>query len=362
MKKRRSRRFVKEESTARVPQTHPVEQALIEFLPELPGERLLCTTLGRMQFGALAACLQPPRQVTCLFQDSFLHAECQRLHGSGNNSIKMLCQSDPPEEEFDLAILPTSRKGNGELTRDLMQSFHQQLKTGGLFVAATDNMDDTWLQEEVSRLCPKVKRVELERAVIYTAKKQGKEPKLKNFTAEFKFRDHDHLIDLISRPGTFSHRKLDLGARALIEALPKTIKGPSLEIGCGTGAVTFAMALRRANENDVVTAIDSNPRAIECTRIGAERNGLSNIETILSHEAKVSRPGSYQLVVGNPPYFSQFKISELFLRGAHAALKPGGMVMMVTKRADWFEENMQSLFSHVETRELRGYAVVSGRK
>ena len=68
------------------------------------------------------------------------------------------------------------------------------------------------------------------------------------------------------------------------------------------------------------------------------------------------------LAAGNPPYFSHFKIAELFVASAHEALKPGGKALFVTKHPEWFEENMTPRFAKIATRPVRDYVVVSGIK
>ena len=48
-----------------------------------------------------------------------------------------------------------------------------------------------------------------------------------------------------------------------------------LDIGCGAGVVALAAAV--CGEGVAVHAVDSSARAVECTRRGAELNGLGNV-------------------------------------------------------------------------------------
>jgi len=81
---------------------------------------------------------------------------------------------------------------------------------------------------------------------------------------------------------------------------------------------------------------------------------------LLDADGRVPEPGTYDVVVGNPPYYSHFQIAEIFLQAAKRALKPGGRVHIVTKKDDWHLARMPQLFAGVESREVRGYKVVSG--
>ncbi len=50
------------------------------------------------------------------------------------------------------------------------------------------------------------------------------------------------------------------------------------------------------------------------------------------------------MAVGNPPYYSQYKIANLFVMAAQPPASPGGRVYMVSKQADWFLARMSQLF------------------
>jgi 16S rRNA G1207 methylase RsmC len=158
----------------------------------------------------------------------------------------------------------------------------------------------------------------------------------------------------------FSHRRLDLGARTLINAMEIRPGMRVLDIGCGSGVVGFAAALR--SENVSVLAVDSNARAIDCTIRGAIRNNLTNVETLLNASGECGEPRTFDLVLGNPPYFSNYRIAEIFLEAARRALKPGGEVLMVTKTPNWFLEHMPRYFQHVEERPAKNYSSVAGRQ
>jgi len=168
-------------------------------------------------------------------------------------------------------------------------------------------------------------------------------------------------VQAVSKPGVFSHRQLDLGARALLETMTVEPGFKVLEIGCGSGAVALAAALRQPDAR--VLGIDSHARAVACLQAGAELNGVADrAQALLDAEGRVPEPKTFDLVVGNPPYYSHYTIAEIFLQTARRALKPGGEALFVTKQAEWFEARMKQLFRDVTTVEARGYLVVRGRQ
>jgi 16S rRNA (guanine1207-N2)-methyltransferase len=335
------------------------EALLIAEMNRFSAGSLLCTSLGRAQFAAAFAQQFPAAHATCHFLDLYQAEQAQQTWVDVSN-FQATCTSDFPDGEFDCAVLPCSMQGNAELTREWLQQAHERLKLAGQFAAATDNPQDRWLHEELQKLFNKVTRLEREAGVVYLARKTESLSKYKQFGAEFAFRDGPRILKIISRPGVFSHRQLDLGARALIETMQFTPGERVFEIGCGAGAVTIAAAARF--ESLQVDAVDVNPRAVDCTLQSAALNGLSNVRVQLHAHAVSPAPGAYDVVLANPPYFSQAHVAQLFVNAAMLALKPTGRLYLVTKKIDWFEQLLADSFQDVQSTEVRGYVVFTAQR
>ena len=80
-------------------------------------------------------------------------------------------------------------------------------------------------------------------------------------------------------------------------------KAKVLELGCGTGAVSFYLAARGAAE---VTGLDVNPRMVELFNRSAEENGIASHVRALEWDIKeiksFCKTETYDLVAANPPY------------------------------------------------------------
>jgi 16S rRNA G1207 methylase RsmC len=343
--------------------TPSTERLLIAALDELDvvADRIVTTSLGRGQLAHELSQRIDDALVRCWFLDLYPADEARELLGDEGGRMQVVCAADLPEGEYDLAAVPISRGGERELSRDLLQQAFDRLAIGGTLLTAVDNPKDTWLQHEVEKFQKSVTRMPSRWGVAYRVVKREPLKKLKDFTCEFAFRDDDRLVQAVSRPGVFSHRELDLGARALLETMAVGQGMRVLDMGCGCGPVGLAATLRA--ERVQVHGIDSNARAVACALAGAERNGVSERFSV-SHNVtgQVTEPKSFDLVVGNPPYYSQYTIAELFLQAARRALKPGGTVQMVTKQSEWFVARMQQLFAEVAEQEARGYVVVTARQ
>jgi 16S rRNA (guanine1207-N2)-methyltransferase len=227
-------------------------------------------------------------------------------------------------------------------------------------LASTDNPRDKWLHEQMTALFGKVVRRAGRSGVVYQARKREPLKKIKSFAAEFVFRDGEHLIRACSRPGVFSHRRIDAGARQLLNAMEVAAGNRILDIGCGSGVLSLAAALRASDVE--VHAVDSNARAIECVGRGAAMNGLSNVRGELNASGQYEGPGTFDLVLANPPYYAAFQIARLFALAGHNALRPGGQILIVTKSPDWYRENMPEWFADVRIEASKEYYIVRGMR
>lgn len=364
---RRNRR----QDQPRTPRVPPAEQLLIDELPRIAETRLLCTTVGRGQF-AIAAARGSSTARVVLHEFDVYQADLARqsaMEQGGDSAspgepqatrVEVVCTPDFPDSEFDLAALPTDPRGEAELTRDLLQQAHERLIEGGRLIATTSNAEDQWLHTEMRRLFAKVTRRPSEAGVLYLAKKDGPLKKRKHFDCEFAFRDQGRLIKAVSRPGVFNHRGLDGGARALLGTIEIVEGMRVLELGCGSGVVSLAAACRAPGV--AVTAIDSHARAIDCTIRGAALNGLTNIRVVLGAEGECDAPGTFDLAVGNPPYFSDYRISEIFLQAAARALRPSGAIRIVTKALEWYRQRIPELFDDAREHAHKTYVVFEARQ
>ena len=118
------------------------------------------------------------------------------------------------------------------------------------------------------------------------------------------------------------------------------VQPPVTRVADGTGHLAAAL---RAPQTSV-RAIDSNPRAIEATLWAAASNGVAGrVTAALDCDGSSISPGTFEFVLANPPYYSNFRIAELFLRVAHRALARGGKALIVTKSSEWYLENVPVL-------------------
>ncbi len=338
----------------------PAEAVLLPLVEEFPAAVAVCNTAGRGQFAAALARACPDAQVSLSFWD--LH-QLERTHQSFHpppSNLTLLCQPDLPEGAANLVALALPARGENEFARDLLQQATQRLRVGGRLLVGTDNPRDTWLHGELRARFAKVSKRATRTGIAYVVLHDEALDKPKDYDAEYVFRDGERLVRGFTRPSVFAHRKLDSGARALLTALDVKPGMAVLDLGCGSGAVAIAAALRA----DVrAVGIDCNPRAIQCLERGAAANGVAHrVRGILDCDGSKLDVGAFDLVLANPPYFSNFRIAALFLEIAAKALRRRGRLAVVTKTPTWFTQNLPKLFGEVAIEQRKSYWLVTGIK
>jgi 16S rRNA G1207 methylase RsmC len=337
---------------------YPQESLLIDAIPQMSAGRVLCTSAGLAQFAVGIARASSSAQVNCTYFDLYRANLASGCWPDCPPNLRFECAADLPEAEADVVALPFSANGEAELTRELIQTGHERLRVGGRMYASTDNTDDIWLRDQLRKLFAKLERRTSSSGTLYVGTKTDPLKRKRNFSCEFAFRDGGRLIRAYSRPGVFSHRHIDPGARHLINEMQIEPGMRVLDIGCGAGVVALAAALRAAGA--LVHAVDSNARAIQCTLRGSELNQLNNLTTELNAAGAYENAGSYDLALANPPYYSSFRIAEHFLRTGRDALRPGGKILIVTKTPKWYQENMPNWYEDVTVHARKGYFIGQG--
>lgn len=338
----------------------PAEAHALAIASGLPGTHIITTTVGRAQAARALSVERPTARVVTWFLDRHQYGLAVTAWGEPSAGLSAACSADMPPGPYDLAVIPLTKNGEAELTREIIQQALVQLAVGGRLVTAIDNPRDTWLHEQLAATGETV-RVRKPggakpQTIGYIVEKTRELTKVRDFSCEVVFRDRDRFLTAFTRPGVFAHRRIDPGARHLLNAVDVAPESHVLDIGCGSGCVALGIAAR--DESVQVRAIDSSARAVECTRRGAEANGLPNITVALEAGGDVPDPGTFDLVLANPPYYADFRIAELFIDAAWRALAPGGTLLVVTKQPTWYLERLPQSWNDVAREEVKTYHLI----
>lgn len=117
-------------------------------------------------------------------------------------------------------------------------------------------------------------------------------------THEFKATVFGNDLTFTASRGVFSGHKLDLGTSVLLREVDPPETGHVLDLGCGVG--TIAVGLAVATPGITVDAVDVNARAVELTRMNAERHGVADRIRAMAPD-EVDEATRYDEIWSNPP-------------------------------------------------------------
>lgn len=167
-------------------------------------------------------------------------------------------------------------------------------------------------------------------------------------------------LELETRPGLFSPGHADRGTLAMLSCVRFEPGMRVLDLGCGCGLVGVLAAQLCGEANVVMSDID--PLAVETAAVNAARNGVGGVKTVLSDGFSGLDETGFDLILSNPPYQSDFSVAKGFIEKGFNRLAPGGRMMMVTKRREWYRNKLTAIFGGVRIREVDGYYVFEAQK
>jgi 16S rRNA (guanine1207-N2)-methyltransferase len=343
---------------------HPTEAALLAHLPpQITGDVLVSGNRTGV-LGLVLAAENPGAKVTQHVLDiHHVRALSRAFSANGGAGIQIACTPFMPDAaHVTLAVLQaTCHDTPAELVLDQLEDLAANLPPGAACLAAYDGKPD-WLRKQMKQIFGNVKATPAAAGVSVFSSRTPSSPSgtaanKRDFSASFSASlQGDAPLQLTTIPGVFAHRRPDEGGLALAEVAARDLQPGArvLDMGCGCGLVGLLLARHAAPA--ALLCADSHARAIHCTEMNAKANAIGGVSTLLTDEALPQE--AFTLFAGNPPYYSDYKIAELFIQAAHRVLAPGGVAFIVAKSHRWHEAYMLSTFGNAEVIKRRGYGVV----
>lgn len=135
-------------------------------------------------------------------------------------------------------------------------------------------------------------------------------------------------VDVVTAAGVFSPGDLDKGTAALLRTVPDPQGTDLLDIGCGWGPITIALA--QAAPEARVTAMDVNQRSLQLTAENARSLGLTGVETALPQDVPEGR--TFDTIWSNPPIRVGKDALHEILTTWLPRLNPGGTAWLVVQK------------------------------
>ena len=167
-------------------------------------------------------------------------------------------------------------------------------------------------------------------------------------------------MHLTTDRGVFSSGHLDPGTAVLLRRAPDPPKtGTLLDLGCGYGAITCALA--RRSPGATVLGVDVNPRALDLTRANAHRMGFDNV--VVQRPDDVGPATTFTAIYSNPPtHIGKPRLHEMLLRWL-PRVESGGRAYLVVHRhlgSDSLQRWLETVgFSCERLASVRGYRVIA---
>lgn len=123
-------------------------------------------------------------------------------------------------------------------------------------------------------------------------------PTTEDIRQSFDISPRGHHFSVETSRSVFSGSRLDLGTSVLLSKAPELPEeGNFLDIGCGWGPIALTMAAESPQAQ--VYAVDVNERAVALTSSNAKRNGIHNVQAMLT--SQLDENLRFDVMWSNPP-------------------------------------------------------------
>lgn len=152
-------------------------------------------------------------------------------------------------------------------------------------------------------------------------------------------------------PNVFSNKSIDIGARFMLEQLPKMqLQGRIADLGCGSGILGIETAM--ISPNAELDFYDESYQAVQATASNWRRiiaNDQANF--IWTDSMKDAEPNQYDVILNNPPFHQQHTVGDYIatsmFKDAHRCLKAGGKLYVVGNRHLGYHSRLRRWFKNV---------------
>jgi len=332
---------------------------LLDLLPTI-AERLLpplCIVLGSPVRAARIAGRVPADR--CFQMDLFQAERLQRELERDHVPAQVVTGADLWDlpAEFQTVVYPVEEGGERGLKLDVVEQAYHILRPRGTLVVLSPYLMDDLFPAVLKKTFGKGHVPITAKGQVIWAQRGPDHPRRRHEVTFHATVAGDGPLPFLSRPGIFSYGRIDVGARALLEVAKIRAGDRILDLGCACGT-NGVFAGRRAGPTGRVTFIDSNLRAVALAEHNARANGLTNFEVLTSAEGGRMQPGSFDVVLANPPYYAQDAIAQLFIDRALPLLRPRGRFYLVTKKWEVVGQMVAEAFGHTAVVSVRDYGVV----
>ncbi len=276
--------------------------------------------------------------------------------------------ADEPDEEpdiYDIVLMWHAAHLGKDFCCEMIQKSKRCLKTDGVFyIAIKTKKGAKTIAAFMEQTFGNVTTVEKSKGyrILTSYKDNNSGTSLKdeyeyNITAELLGNSYTFR----TKPGIFSRKKLDAGTLSLIDTMELNASDKVLDLGCGYGPIGIVAA--HLAPKGQIYMVDTNIRAVRCTRYNVAANKCSNVRVDVSDGFDAVNDIIFDAIYSNPPTHSGRDVIMPFIHGAYEQLKPGGQMSMVVVKPDSFMKALNRIFGNVKIRlQSDQHTVISAQK
>lgn len=315
-----------------------------------PDSRVLLLNDG---FGALACSLAAHCQVTSSGDSHLSHLALQKnltRNGLAAERVTFVPASATAEGPFDWVLIRVPK--TLALLEEQLIRLHGQLAPGARVIAGAmikhlPRAAGDLLEQYVG---PVQASLAVKKARLLTATPEARTAPVSPYPTRYQL--DKPAIELLNHANVFCREGLDIGTRAFLPHLPKSLLPQRVaDLGCGNGVLAIAFAL--ANPQAELTLADESYMAVQ----SAEANWCAALgerpATFRAADGLADQPmDSLDLVLCNPPFHQQQVVGDFLawrmFQQARAALVTGGELWIVGNRHLGYHAKLARLFRGVQ--------------
>ena len=315
-----------------------------------PDSRVLLLNDG---FGALACSLAPHCRVTSSGDSHLGYLALQKnlaRNGLTADRVNFVPASATAQGPFDWVLVRVPK--TLALLEEQLIRLHGQLAPGARVIAGAmikhlPRAAGDLLEQYIG---PVQASLAVKKARLLTATPEARPAPVSPYPTRYQL--DKPAIELLNHANVFCREGLDIGTRAFLPHLPKSLVPQRVaDLGCGNGVLAIAFAL--ANPQAELTLVDESYMAVQ----SAEANWRAALgerpATFRAADGLADQPkDSLDLVLCNPPFHQQQVVGDFLawrmFQQARAALVTGGELWIVGNRHLGYHAKLARLFRGVQ--------------
>jgi 16S rRNA (guanine1207-N2)-methyltransferase len=315
-----------------------------------PDSRVLLLNDG---FGALACSLAAHCRVTSSGDSHLGHLALQKnlaRNGLAADRVTFVPASATAEGPFDWVLVRVPK--TLALLEEQLIRLHGQLAPGARVIAGAmikhlPRAAGDLLEQYIG---PVQASLAVKKARLLTATPEARPAPMSPYPTRYRL--EQPALELLNHANVFCREGLDIGTRAFLPHLPKSLVPQRVaDLGCGNGVLAIAFAL--ANPQAELTLVDESYMAVQ----SAEANWRAALgerpATFRAADGLADQPrDSLDLVLCNPPFHQQQVVGDFLawrmFQQARAALVTGGELWIVGNRHLGYHAKLARLFRGVQ--------------